>query len=37
LIAADLVGEEIVLESLRALRHEFATISARLELTTPRL
>jgi len=37
LLAADLVGEEIVLESLRALRHELATISARLELKTRRL
>jgi hypothetical protein len=31
LLAADLVGEQAVLESLRALREEIAEISARLD------
>ena len=31
LLAADLVGEQAVLDSLRALRHEIAKISARLD------
>jgi hypothetical protein len=32
LLAADLVGEEAVLDSLRALREEIADISARLDV-----